>query len=293
LSGWDETLSVEVAGLTYGARRTDAAGGARGTIVMLHGFTGSSEDWTEIAARLHDAGYACVGIDLPGHGRTGVPADLRRFTMPETARDLATVITTLGIGHAHWMGYSMGGRVALYLGVTEPARVASLVLESASPGIAEASARKERRARDEALAAEITSRGIPWFVNYWERLPVFESQRALSEETRSELRARRLESSAAGLAGSLRALGQGSQEFLGPRLGSIRCPTLILVGAFDSKYTALAKGMAAAIHDAEVVTVPGAGHNIHLEQPEAICRAVLDRLQRIEAAPHGPASLPA
>jgi len=113
LSGWDEALAVEVAGLSYGVRLTGAADAAHATIVMLHGFSGSSEDWTETAAALHEAGYAGIGIDLPGHGRTGVPADPRRFTMAETARDLGTLIATLGIARAHWMGYSMGGRVAL------------------------------------------------------------------------------------------------------------------------------------------------------------------------------------
>ena len=293
MSGWDEALAVEVAGLSYGVRLTGAVGAARATVVMLHGFSGSSEDWAEIAAALHAAGYAGVGIDLPGHGRTGVPANPHRFAMAETARDLGTLIATLGIARAHWIGYSMGGRVALYLGVTEPARVASLILESASPGIAEESARKERRARDEALAAEIASRGVRWFVDYWEKLPVFASQHGLPDEARGAQRARRLRNSAAGLAGSLRGLGQGAQEFLGPRLGSVRCPTLLLAGALDPKYAALAQRMAAAMPDAEVTLVPGAGHNIHLEQPGAFCRAVLDRLDRIAAAPDHTASLTA
>jgi len=293
LSGWADALAVEVAGLSYGVRLTDEVAAARPAIVMLHGFSGSSQDWTDTAAALQSEGFTCVGIDFPGHGLSDIPAEPRRFTMPETARDLAALVTTLGIARAHWMGYSMGGRVALHLGVTEPARVASLILESTSPGIAEEPARKERRARDEALAAEIGSRGIPWFVNYWESLPIFASQRGLSEDARSAQHARRLRNSAAGLAGSLRGLGQGMQEFLGPRLGSIRCPTLLLAGALDPEYTALAQRMAAAIHDAEVALIPDAGHNIHLEQPEAFRRAVLDRLRRLEAARCPPASLPA
>jgi 2-succinyl-6-hydroxy-2,4-cyclohexadiene-1-carboxylate synthase len=283
---WGEPRSVDVAGLGYGVRMTDGIDAARATIVMVHGFSGSSEDWTETAAALQDAGHTGVGIDLPGHGLTGVPGDPRRFTMAETARDLTTLITTLGIAQAHWMGYSMGGRVALYLGITEPARVSSLILESASPGIAEEPEREERRARDEALAAEIGSRGVRWFVEHWESLPIFESQRGLPEETRSAQRARRLRNSTAGLADSLRGLGQGTQKFLGPRLGSLRCPTLLLAGALDPKYAGLAQQMAAAIPDAEVVLVPGAGHNIHLEQPEVFHRAVLDRLRRLESAPH-------
>ena len=293
MSRWEEAQAIDVAGLSYGVRIAGAVDTARAAVVMLHGFSGSSEDWTGTAAALTEAGFAGVGIDLPGHGRTGIPAEPHRFTMAETARDLATLITTLGIAHAHWMGYSMGGRVALYLGVTEPARVASLILESTSAGIAEESARTERRIRDEAFAAEIAARGVPWFVDTWEALPIFGSQRGLSKEAHSEQRARRLRNNAAGLAGSLRGLGQGAQEFLGPRLGSVRCPTLLLAGALDPKYAALMQRMAAAIPDAEAIIVPDAGHNIHLEQPEAFRRAVLDRLDRLVAAPDRKASLPA
>lgn len=284
---------IEVAGLSYAVRLTDETQEADATVVMLHGFSGSSEDWTETAAALAAAGYVGVGIDLPGHGLTDVPADTHRFTMAETARDLTTVTQRLGIARAHWMGYSMGGRVALYLGVTEPVRVSSLILESTSAGIASEPARKERAERDDALAAEIGARGIPWFVGHWESLPIFASQRRLSEATREAQRARRGRNRAAGLSGSLRGLGQGAQEFLGPRLGSIGCPTLLVAGGLDSKYAALAGQMAAAIPGAEAALVPNAGHNIHLEEPGAFHRTVLDRLRRLEAQSRSQASLPA
>ncbi len=293
MSGWGEPRMIEIAGLSYAVRLTDGADAAGTTVVMLHGFSGSSEDWIETASALAAAGFGGVGIDLPGHGLTGVPADPRRFTMSETARDLTTLIQELGIAHAHWMGYSMGGRVALYLGITEPARVSSLILESESPGIAGEPARKERLARDEALAVEIGARGIPWFVSYWESLPVFGSQHRLSGAARDAQRARRLRNSPGGLAGSLRGLGQGAQEFLGPRLGSIRCPALLLAGALDSEYVALARRMAAVIPGADVHTVPDAGHNVHLEEPNAFNRVVLDRLHRLEAEFRSKASLPA
>lgn len=293
MSGWGEPRLIEVAGLTYGVRLTGPSDPPHGTVVMLHGFSGSSEDWTETAAAFDTQGFAGMGIDLPGHGLTGIPADPHRFTMAETTRDLATLLTMLGIARAHWMGYSMGGRVALYLGITEPARVSSLILESASPGIADEPERAKRWARDEALAAEIGTRGIPWFVSYWESLPVFESQLKLPEATRGAQRGRRLGNSAAGLAGSLRGLGQGSQEFLGLRLGLIRCPTLLLAGALDLKYGAVARRMAAAIPDAEADIVPEAGHNVHLEEPEAFHRVVLGRLRRLESESRSKAPLPA
>jgi len=293
VSGWGDPRIIDIAGLSYAVRLTGSPGSARAAVVMLHGFSGSSEDWTETASALAAAGYAAVGIDLPGHGLTEIPGDPRRFTMPSTARDLTTLITTLGIAHAHWLGYSMGGRVALYMGVTEPVRAASLILEAATPGIEEEPARKERRDRDEALASEIGARGIPWFVDHWESLPIFESQRGLSKETLEAQRSRRLRNTAAGLAGSLRGLGQGAREFLGPRLSSIRRPALLLAGGLDLKYATIAQQMGASIPGAEVVIVPGAGHNVHLEKPGAFHQAILGRLHRLEAESPSTASLPA
>jgi 2-succinyl-6-hydroxy-2,4-cyclohexadiene-1-carboxylate synthase len=291
VSGFGDRRMLEIAGLSYGVRLTRGFETARAAVVMLHGFSGSSEDWDESAGALAAEGFAGVGIDLPGHGLTGVPGDPRRFTMPETARDLSTLIATLGIDRAHWMGYSMGGRIALYLGITEPERVESLILESTSPGIADEAARRERRDRDESLASEIDARGIPWFVGHWESLPIFGSQRHLSERALDAQRARRLRGTADGLAGSLRGLGQGAQEFLGASLGAITRPALLLAGALDVKYAGIARGMAASIPDAELVAVPGAGHNIHLEQPGAFHRAVIDRLHRLEAGSRPGASL--
>jgi pimeloyl-ACP methyl ester carboxylesterase len=76
-------------------------------------------------------------------------------------------------------------------------------------------------------------------------------------------------------------------------MSELRCPTLLLSGALDAKYDALAKRMSGAIPNSMHVTIPGAGHNIHLEQPEAFARTLLDRWSRVEGAPRREAPLPA
>jgi 2-succinyl-6-hydroxy-2,4-cyclohexadiene-1-carboxylate synthase len=275
------------------ARDPREAREARETVVLLHGFAGSSADWDDLAEVLVDAGHAVVGIDLPGHGATGIPVDARRFAMDETVRDLALLPAALGFGQPHWVGYSMGARVALHLGLTTPDRVRSLVLESASPGISAAPERNQRRADDEAFAAAIEARGIDWFVEFWETVPLFETQSRLPRPIRDAQRERRLANRPAGLAGSLRGIGQGAHDYIGGRLGALERPTLLLAGGLDSKYSTLAQQMGAAIPGAEVTLISDAGHNIHLEKPEAFRHALVDWLRRIEASPSAPASLPA
>lgn len=299
MSAWAETRAVNLRGLTYGVWMAGRPGDgrepteARETVVLLHGFAGSSADWSDLAEALVGAGHGVVGIDLPGHGATEIPADARRFTMDETVRDLAQLPAALGFERAHWVGYSMGGRVALHLSLTAPNLVRSLVLESTSPGIAAAPDRNQRRAEDEAFAAAIEARGIAWFVEHWETVPLFESQSRLPRPIRDAQRVRRLANTAAGLAGSLRGTGQGALDYIGGRLGTLARPTLLLAGALDSKYSTLAEQMGAAIPGAEVTLIPDAGHNVHLEKPEAFRRTLVGWVRQTRAAPSAPASLPA
>jgi len=285
---WGDRTFLEIDGLRYGVTTARAAstraGSAPRRVVLLHGFAGSSEDWAAVAPSIAAEGFHVLGIDLPGHGATELPSELGRYGMERTVRDLAALLPSLGYEDAHWHGYSMGGRVALALALAEPGRVASLSLESASPGIAEESVRAKRRAEDDQLADWIESKGIAWFAEYWEAMPIFETQRHLPAHVATAQRARRLGNRATGLAGSLRGLGQGVQPYFGGRLGAIPGRALILAGALDPKYQEIARSMASAIPGAELQVIADAGHNVHLERPEAFLRALLDRLHRWDRA---------
>ncbi len=268
-----------VRGLAYHVCPRGDSGVGAPDVVLLHGFAGSARDWERTCDALGRAGLRAIAIDLPGHGATAAPAETARYTMAETAHDLCELLDGLRVRSAHWIGYSMGGRLALYLAAMRPDRVESLVLESASPGIEDVAARAARRASDEALAAEIEARGIEWFAEHWASQPIFDSQRSLSVEARAALRDRRLRNDPRGIAGSLRGLGQGAQPWMGERLSSVRCPTLLIAGALDPKYAAIAAGMEGRLTRARRVVVPDAGHNVHLERPEAYERALLDHLR--------------
>ena len=284
MRGCADVRRVEARGLHYSLTVTGRPASARGIALFLHGFAGSAADWSEAAAFLEAQGFASLAVDLPGHGRTGVPDEPARFAVQETARDLIRVLDAVGAPRTHLVGYSMGGRVALYLALDAPDRVASLLLESASPGIEPPVERAERAAQDARLAGEIEARGVPWFVDYWERHPLFHTQSALPADVRDPIRARRLLARAEGLAGSLRGLGQGVQPYLGDRLSAVACPTLFVTGGLDTKYTSLSERMAARTPDAQHQVVPAAGHNVHLEQPRAFERALLDHLRKVERA---------
>ncbi len=172
-----------------------------------------------------------------------------------------------GIGT--YVGYSMGGRVSLHAALIHPEAVQRLVLIGATAGIDDPGERQARHEADERLADHIEAVGVPSFIDEWLSNPLFAG---LTEAT--AMRADRLRNTAADLAASLRATGTGTQASLWDRLGEIECPTLVLVGEHDVKFTQLGQRLVDGITDAELVVVPEAGHSVHLEQPEATVDAI-------------------
>jgi 2-succinyl-6-hydroxy-2,4-cyclohexadiene-1-carboxylate synthase len=255
--------------------------GAGPALVLLHGFTGSATTW-EPHLPVFARDFDTVAIDLLGHGASAVPAEPARYRMEHAVADLTSLLDRLGIARAAWLGYSMGGRIALRVAVAQRAKVAALVLEGASPGIADAAERATRVQSDEALADFVEREGMEAFVDRWERLPLFASQTRLPAATREALHRQRLANDPVGLANSLRGLGQGVQEPLHDRLGEVEASSLLVAGEEDEKFRGLAAEMSSAMPAARVAVVAGAGHAPHLEQPETFQRIVFDFLRSLD-----------
>lgn len=262
------TLNVETAG-------------AGPPLVLLHGFTGAVASWSAHLGAL-SARHTTVAIDMLGHGASDAPTDPDRYRIEHTAPDIVAVLDRLEMSRAAVLGYSMGGRVALFLAATAPARVSALILESTSPGIADEDERTKRAAEDAALADAIEREGVSAFVDRWERLPLFATQTRLPAEARAAVRAQRLGHTAQGLANSLRGLGQGAQPPLFDRLPTVAMPALLIAGELDTRYATLGREMSRRMPNARLVIVPAAGHAVHLDQPETFQRAVLGFLQTAE-----------
>lgn len=242
-------------------------------LLLLHGFTGSTITWSALRAALRDR-FELLVVDLPGHGRSSAPPDPARYSLPRTADDLARVLDALDVARAAVLGYSMGGRVALQLALAHPDRIGALVLESTSPGISDRAERAARLAADAALASSIERGGIEAFVDRWEKLPLWASQHALGPVARARLRAERMAQRSEGLAQSLRGAGAGVERPVLDRLGALTMPVLVIAGALDAKYVALAHAMSERLPDARVEIVADAGHAVHLERPDAFAALV-------------------
>lgn len=231
--------------------------------MLAHGFTQTARSWATVERRLRErlAGIETVAVDLPGHGDAAPPADADLWGSANT------LVRTGGTGT--YIGYSMGGRVALHAALAHPDQVQRLVLIGATAGLEDLDERTSRRAADERLADHIEDVGVETFIDEWLENPLFAG---LTVETAQ--RADRLRNTAPGLAASLRSTGTGTQQPLWERLGEIRCPTLVLAGEHDAKFVALGRRLADGLGIGALEIIAGAGHSVHLEQPDATCEAI-------------------
>lgn len=234
------------------------------TVVLLHGFTHTGASWAPVVAALGES-YRSLTPDLRGHGRA---ADAVPVTLDAVIEDLEPLAHPGGVTLT---GYSMGGRIALHCAFAWPDRLRRLVLIGASPGLADPGERARRRLDDERLADEIEDSTIEEFAQRWARTPVLAG---LPEAEQERARADRLRNTPAGLARALRGLGTGVLPSLWERLGELEIPVSLVVGERDEKFRRIAEAMAGSIPRHELVVVPGAGHAVHLEAPEAVSQII-------------------
>jgi 2-succinyl-6-hydroxy-2,4-cyclohexadiene-1-carboxylate synthase len=235
-------------------------------LVFLHGFTGDTTTWSRITDQL-SAKYQCISIDLIGHGRTDSPKDFSRYKMDRVSLDICSILDELKIDEAVLIGYSMGGRTALQFSLAYPQKVKALILESASPGLKTSGERADRRKKDHGLADRIERDGIENFVDLWQEIPLFASQKRLSDRERSNIRKQRLNQSTTGLSNSLRGMGTGAQDSLWDKLSDLSLPVHILVGELDQKFVQIAEEMKKLNPNFQIMTFSNTGHAIHVEEP--------------------------
>ncbi len=229
-------------------------------LVLVHGFTQTRRCWGPVRDALA-VDHEVITVDAPGHGRSAaVTAGLVD----------GAVLMADQVGAATYLGYSMGARFALHVALTRPALVRGLVLLGGTAGIEEAGERAARREQDRHAAAQLQAEGLEAFLERWLRQPLF----ARLPPDRA-FRAERLENTVAGLTASLEHAGTGSQQPSWHELHGLSMPVLVLAGADDAKFAALAERMAGEIGaNAHLALIDGAGHAAHLEQPDHFLAAV-------------------
>ncbi|WP_409302314.1 2-succinyl-6-hydroxy-2,4-cyclohexadiene-1-carboxylate synthase [Peribacillus sp. SCS-155] len=233
-------------------------------LLLLHGFTGSLKNW-EFLIPIMGNQYKLIRVDIIGHGDTDKPLDHTRYSVQQVSKDLKSILDHLNIEKANILGYSMGGRLALSFACLYPEYVTKLILESASPGLESSEQRQLRIQQDENLAGRIMNEGVASFVDYWESILLFASQKKLSIEEKQFIKQQRLANSKIGLANSLRGMGTGIQPSWWQELSKLSFPVLLLTGELDEKFCVIAGRMQKLIKQCEWQVITNAGHAVHVE----------------------------
>lgn len=261
---------VQVGGVNI-AVETEGSGAS---CLVLHGFTGSAQAMRPLTDGLGTG--AIIAPDLVGHGASDAPADVAAYRMDSIVAHLDGVLDALGVEDAVVVGYSFGARVGLSYAIARPDRVRHVMTIGGTAGLADQHEAAERRAADEALAAEIEESGVEAFVDRWEQAPIFASQHELPEAIRRAIRAGRLANRAVGLANSLRGGGTGAMPALWDALPTLTVPCTVVAGSRDDKFVDIGRRMVDLLPRATFELVAGAGHAAHIEAPDA-CQALLRR----------------
>ncbi|MBF2014958.1 MAG: 2-succinyl-6-hydroxy-2,4-cyclohexadiene-1-carboxylate synthase [Rivularia sp. T60_A2020_040] len=245
-------------------------------IIFLHGFMGNIHEFNEAISFLKDDFYY-LNIDLPGHGKTQVLGD-DSYTMAHTADALINLLDELKVKQCFLVGYSMGGRLALYLTLHFPERFYQVILESASPGLLTEKERLERIKRDEQiarkLARSIQREDFGNFLQNWYNQPIFGNIKTHSGF--EQMIENRLQNNPVELAKSLQFMGTGVQPPLWQKLSDNQVPILLLVGENDKKFIDTNRKMTQISDLCNFKIIKNTAHNIHLENTSVFVEHIRD-----------------
>jgi pimeloyl-ACP methyl ester carboxylesterase len=251
-------------------------------LLAIHGLGDEADTWRHLISPL-SAHYRVLAPDLPGFGRSDEPE--RGYTIPFFQKTLVELLDELKVTRATLIGHSLGGAIVQSVALAHPERVERLVLIGGSlvarsqkldlatvlflvPGLGEWLYNRLRRDPEAAY------RSLEAYYSALDRLP--EADRAflfqrVNERVWSDGQRRAFLSTLRHLARSLPA----QQRELPDRLSRLALPTVVVWGELD-RINSVENGRAVAELQpgARLAVVPGAGHNVHQEHPEAVLAAL-------------------
>jgi 3-oxoadipate enol-lactonase len=248
----------------------------RPCVIFLHGIGGNRTNWREQLAAL-GAEFCCVAWDARGYGDSDDPVGEWEFA--DFSRDLLRVLDHLGQERAHVVGLSLGGRIAQDFVGRSPERVRSLILCDTFSGPQVGFGPQQREAFLRARKQPLLDGKRPSDI-----APAI-ADSLLGSAATAQQRERLIESLSALRPGPyMQTLDVVTRHDASADLGAIRVPVLLVFGE-DDRLTPpeLGKRMQAQIPGSRLERIPGAGHLVNIEQPEAFNRLALEFLRAASA----------
>ena len=273
---------IDVGGVTLVF--AEAGEGGR-PLLLVHGFTGGKEDFTELVPALAEDGWHVVAPDLRGHGASDAPAGQEAYDLRFFVADVVGLADALGWDRFALAGHSLGGAVAQRLALDHPERVTQLVLMSTfhgplaiDPALVELGVAIVSSGGMAALNAALAARRAGD--------PAAQAARDRMERTRPGY--------GEWADGKLEACSADMWLALAPRfpiwpdtLEDVRrltVPTLVVYGSEDETMSAPCDALASAIPGARLVVVEGARHSPQVEAPAVTLSALRTFLSETEPA---------
>ncbi len=252
-------------------------------VLLLHGFTGCSEDWLPVIDLLpENVNYIC--LDLIGHGKSDHPVVPEFYYTDSIADQIKTVKERIiKDSKIILVGYSMGGRAALSYAIKYPEDIKGLVLESSSAGIKNDTERNKRYEEDLKLIEFISSHTMEEFIDFWQDQEMFNTQRRFSNDKLKRLKKIKYNNSKIGLMNILRGFSTGIMPPLHDKLKTIPTKVILISGELDTKYTFINSKIVRGFHKAKHKVVKNSGHNTHLEEPKRFAEIITNYLDQIVA----------
>jgi 2-succinyl-6-hydroxy-2,4-cyclohexadiene-1-carboxylate synthase len=257
-----------IAGRHPGAEHRPKGGGGP-PLVLLHGFLGSPTAWDAVLAALPRHGPVWCPW-LPGHGPAAPEPATWNDTVDSIAGSLPAEVVVAG--------YSLGARLALAASLRCPGHARATLLVGGHVGLAAGDERADRAAIDSQRAAALRSGDLTGFVDAWEALPLFATQRALPHEVLARQRAARLAHDPQALAWAFEVAGLAQMPDLRSAVAGARQPICFMTGALDARFGALADSLVRQPWVGHR-SVPGAGHNLLLEAPASVAASLVDLME--------------
>ena len=249
--------------------------------VLVHGFTGSRDDFADVLEPLGVLGRTLIP-DGRGHGGSGNPGT--GYSFDQLTADLEGFLDATGVVRCDLLGHSLGGMVALRFALAHPERLASLVLMDTAARVRSTASRFTVR-----IAGNIVRRVPPSWLYHLvranrKRLP--EPMRRAEQEMGPDRYWRRLRAKLEALDPVVFTQLMSAvtfQQSVTERLGEIRCPTLVLVGAQDEGFLDTSRELSDGIPDAKLVVIRDAHHSPQIEARQAWLDAICAHLERVRS----------
>jgi 2-succinyl-6-hydroxy-2,4-cyclohexadiene-1-carboxylate synthase len=241
------------------------------TIIFIHGFTGSLNDWDDLLPHL-DENILPITYDLIGHGKSSAPENPQFYSLEFHIEILKFIIDFFNIKNFGLYGYSLGGRIALNFAVHN--QLEFLIIESSSPGIKEEQGREKRYSDDLILVDFIKNNSIKSFIKLWMEKDLFKDLKDMPQNKYEKLLSQKYQNNKIGLINTFLEFSTGKMLPIWDKLSNIEYPTLLLSGSEDEKFKGIHKEMSQLLPNSQNIIIKNACHNLHNTKAETLSQFI-------------------